>query len=102
MIADPGVDVMVSIVSLWEISVKWRVSKLKFSGTALLDDLAGEGIEPIPVLAEHIVALDSIGFHHRDPFDHLLLAQAKVEKAAIITSDGEMPLYGVPCFPAGC
>jgi PIN domain nuclease of toxin-antitoxin system len=101
MIAGPDVEILVSIVSLWEISMKWRVSKMEFSGTALLDDLADEGIEPIPVLTSHILALDAIGFHHRDPFDHLLLAQARVEDAAIITSDREMALYGVRCIPAG-
>lgn len=100
LIADPNSDIIVSIVSLWEVTMKWRVNKMEFSGRALLDDLNDEKIRPIPVLTEHILALDKLGHHHKDPFDHLILAQAAVEDATIVTSDKEMALYGIPCIQA--
>lgn len=100
LIADPGTEIIVSIVSLWEVTMKWRVNKMEFSGRVLIEDLNDEKIQPIPVLAEHVLALETLGYHHKDPFDHLILAQAIVEDAAIVTSDREMALYGVPCVQA--
>jgi PIN domain nuclease of toxin-antitoxin system len=47
------------------------------------------------------VALEILPQHHNDPFDHLLIAQAQLKKARILTSDREMALYGVLCCPAG-
>lgn len=101
LIVRPETEILVSVVSLWEISMKWRVSKFEFSGSALVDDLSNQGINPIPVRTDHVVALDALGYHHKDPFDHLLLAQAGVEGASILTSDRAMTEYGVPCIPAG-
>ncbi len=80
--------------------MKWRVGKLEYAGSAFLGDLAAEEIVPLGISIAHLLALEELGFHHKDPFDHLLLAQAKVEGAAVITSDREMRDYGVPCIPA--
>ena len=47
-----------------------------------------------------IRALDTLAFHHGDPFDHLILAQAERERLMVVTSDRQMALYGVPCIEA--
>ena len=100
LIADVRNDIMVSIVSQWEVTIKFRVGKLDERGSALWHEIEAEGFRILPITHEHLVALDELPRHHRDPFDHLLLAQTKVEGAAIITSDREMAQYGVRCFSA--
>lgn len=100
LIEDPKVTVMVSIVSLWEITIKWRIGKLEYSGTSLLGSLSDLGISLLPVTSMHLIAIDPLTFHYRDPFDHLIIAQAKAEGAEIVTSDDDMPLYSVPCISA--
>ncbi|NJS13598.1 MAG: type II toxin-antitoxin system VapC family toxin [Sphingopyxis sp.] len=99
-LADPANTVMATIVSIWEITMKWRVGKFPWPGSTYNDFLAAENIGLVRVESSHLEMLESLPYHHKDPFDHLILAQAKVESAAIITSDRELALYGVRCFPA--
>ncbi len=101
LLANPAHSIYVTVVSFWEITVKWRVGKHPLSGSIYAEFVEQQGLNLITVTGEHIMSLESLAMHHKDPFDHLILAQAKVEKAAIITSDREMTLYGVQCFPAG-
>lgn len=100
LIADADNDVLVSIVSLWEITIKWRVGKLEQSGSHFGDLLDDQRIDLLPVTADHIRALDMLAFHHGDPFDHLILAQAEKERLTVVTSDPQMALYGIPCLDA--
>ena len=93
--------VLVSMVSLWEVTMKWRVGKMGYSGSSLLNDLESQHIAPLQITDEHLIALNSVEMYHKDPFDHLIIAQAKVEGATIITSDRVFTEYGVRCFPAG-
>ena len=97
-LANPANLVLASIVSLWEISVKWRVGKLHLPGTAFAGLLSEQGVDLIGVETAHLAALEGLPLHHGDPFDHLLLAQAMVEEATILTSDREMTNYGIPCI----
>ena len=99
-IADRESEIIVSTISLWEITMKWRVGKMPYSGSTFLDDLRDEGIEPLGISIAHLLALEGLAFHHGDPFDHMILAQAKVESARILTSDRHLPQYGIPCIPA--
>jgi PIN domain nuclease of toxin-antitoxin system len=100
LIASKEFVLFVSVVSLWEVTMKWRVGKMEYAGSAFLDDLKSEYIEPLAISIEHLLTLEKLDMHHKDPFDHLIIAQAKVEGATIITSDREMTNYGVPCVPA--
>jgi PIN domain nuclease of toxin-antitoxin system len=99
MLADDRHEVMASIVSLWEIAIKWRIGKLEHQGSAFADLLAGEDIALVTIKPEHFAVLEALPTHHKDPFDHLILAQAKSEGAIIVTSDGDMAKYGIPCVP---
>lgn len=100
LIADADHDVLVSVVSLWEITIKWRVGKLGRPGSDFGELLADQRIDLLPVTVDHIRVLDALAFHHGDPFDHLILAQAETERLALVTNDRQMPLYGVPCIDA--
>jgi PIN domain nuclease of toxin-antitoxin system len=101
LIAAPSTSSVASIVSIWEITMKWRIGKYPNSGAVFLDFLADEGVDVIGITPAHLRQLELVEAHHKDPFDHLLIAQAQVEGARILTSDREMTHYGVPCFPAG-
>jgi PIN domain nuclease of toxin-antitoxin system len=101
LIANPEHIIYVSVVSLWEITMKWRIGKYPLPGSAYREFLSDERVDLMEVSAAHVEAIERLAMHHKDPFDHLLLAQAKVERASIITSDREIANYGVKCFPAG-
>ncbi len=101
LIANPESRLSTSIICLWEIAIKWRIGKLECQASFLERQLLSENIMLLGINSQHLLALEKLAFHHRDPFDHLILAQAQVEGATIITSDKVMTRYGVDCFPAG-
>jgi PIN domain nuclease of toxin-antitoxin system len=100
ILANPSNSILATAASLWEITLKWRVGKYHLPGSAFINFLSEESITLIDIHFAHIEAVEKLDTHHKDPFDHLILAQAKVEGATIITSDREMASYGVPCIPA--
>ena len=101
LLANPAHTILATVVSLWEITIKWRIGKYPLPGSVFAEFLRGENVELIGVSLAHVAAVEALEMHHRDPFDHLIIAQAKVEGASIITSDREFSEYGVRCFPAG-
>ncbi len=104
LIEDPGNDVLVSMVSLWEIAVKVRVGKLQADVREIVDHVAREGFSPLDVGVSHLLTLVELPKHHRDPFDHLLIAQAIAEDAVFVSEDRNAPRYEVrlvTCSDAG-
>jgi PIN domain nuclease of toxin-antitoxin system len=93
-IADPGNEALVSTASLWEIAIKRALGKL-----AAPDDLPvaiiGGGFVWLPVGADHAWRVHELPVHHRDPFDRLLVAQAQIEKLAVVTGDPHFGPYEV-------
>lgn len=100
IIADSANDILVSHVSIWETAIKQRIGKLHIGPSEIFPHLPEFGFAQLPLLESHLMALASIGRFHGDPFDHLLLAQAQVERAAIISADRILQSYGIPCIPA--
>lgn len=96
VIADRNNDVLYSVVSIWEILIKVRVGKLHLDWRKLTGAAGEAGFQRIDVGTDHMEALDTLPFHHGDPFDHLILAQAIAEGARIVTSDQNMMRYDVP------
>jgi PIN domain nuclease of toxin-antitoxin system len=99
MLADGRHDLMTSIVSLWELTIKWRIGKLEHQGSVFAELLEDEGITLLSIQPELFAVLENLPMSHRDPFDHMILAQAKMAGARIMTSDAAMLDYGVPCIP---
>jgi PIN domain nuclease of toxin-antitoxin system len=95
LIEDPANDVLVSIVSLWEIVVKARVGKLEADLREIVNEVGRPGFELVGVTTPHLLALAELPMHHRDPFDHLLIAQAIVEDAVFVSEDRNAPRYSV-------
>jgi PIN domain nuclease of toxin-antitoxin system len=89
MLADPQSEFYVSVASLWEIAIKWRLGKLKLSSDLELlpDVLTSSGLELIMINEHHILATVQPEPLTRDPFDRLLLAQCKVEELRLVTVD---------------
>ena len=101
LIADPANDVLVSAVSLWEIVVKARIGKLVASLDDILDAVSANGFIRLGLENTHLRALMTLPLHHRDPFDHLLLAQALAEGAMFCSDDANAGKYGVNVVSAG-
>jgi PIN domain nuclease of toxin-antitoxin system len=95
LIEDPGNDVLVSVVSLWEIVVKVRVGKLEADIGEVADTIPREGFALLDISMAHLLALARLPMHHRDPFDHLLMAQAIEEDATFISADRNASRYPV-------
>jgi PIN domain nuclease of toxin-antitoxin system len=95
LIADSGNNVLVSMVSPWEIVVKVRAGKLKADIGTTLALIERNRFALLPISPEHLLALAVLPFHHRDPFDHLLIAQAISERAALLSEDRRASQYPV-------
>ncbi len=85
----------VSIASFWEISIKISLNKLQidFKWNELETFLSENEIEILPIQLNHLQTLSTLPFHHRDPFDRLLISQCKVEDLKFITKDENVVLY---------
>lgn len=88
----------VSVASLWEIAIKISIDKLTLSEpfeTLIPEQLAKNEIELLNISVEHTALIASMPFHHRDPFDRLIAAQAKIEQMTLVSSDEVFDVYGV-------
>ena len=99
VITDPGNSVDVSVASLWELAIKQSIGKLTVDGD-LREHLSLQSFSELPVLGEHAIAVRELPIHHRDPFDRLLIAQARCEGLTIVTNDRVFAAYDVPILPA--
>ena len=95
LIEDPGNDVVVSVASLWEIVIKVRIGKLVADIEAIARSIGRQGFVVLDVATSHLLALAGLPMHHRDPFDHLLIAQAIAEDATFVTADRNASRYPV-------
>lgn len=88
---------LLSVVSLWEIQIKHQLGKLTLNKTLeeIIIDQQNNYIEILPITVTHILALDSLPMHHKDPFDRLLIAQANIEDAVLISCDSVFANYSV-------
>jgi len=88
-------ELIVSAVNVWEIAIKRSVGKLT-APEDLIERVDEAGAELLSITARHANAVADLPFHHRDPFDRLLIAQARLEGCAVITKDPAFAAYGVP------
>jgi PIN domain nuclease of toxin-antitoxin system len=89
----------VSAITVWEIALKSALRKLR-PRADLPGELARVPFTQLPLTWEHGLAAGALPFHHRDPFDRLLIAQASVEGLTIVTRDPAFAAYGIPILPA--
>ena len=97
-IADPDNDCLLSLASCWEMAIKQSLGKLKLPGAIerfIPEQLAINGFRQLAIDFRHVARVASLPFHHRDPFDRLLAAQAVEERCAIVSADAIFRRYGV-------
>ena len=94
-LTDGGNEVLLSAAVVWEVSIKRALGKLDvpddFAGTLL-----GAGAVGLPVTLAHASAVAGLPSHHRDPVDRMLIAQARLENAVLVSHDEALRAYGVP------
>lgn len=90
---DPQNSVYLSVVSIWEMVLKRAKGKLKT--TVDLNDIKSRGFITLPIEASHVLGIEKLSKHHADPFDRLLIAQAKIENLTLITADQKIAKYKI-------
>ena len=87
-------EVIVSIASIWEISIKSSIGKLT-TRSCVAEDLIATGFQILPITARHAEAVRALPLIHKDPFDRMLIAQARHEGLTILTADVHFSSYEV-------
>ncbi len=93
---DENNRLFLSDASIREMQIKIQLGKIKLKlpiRDLIESQQRDNEIEILPIATEHILALDNLPFHHKDPFDRLLIAQSIAENFTIITVDSEFPAY---------
>jgi PIN domain nuclease of toxin-antitoxin system len=96
LMSDGANELRVSAASIWEIAIKRGLGRLEAPDDlpAVIED---EGFAFLPVGPDHAWEAGRLPDHHRDPFDRVLVAQARVEALTLLTADEQLRAYGVPC-----
>lgn len=100
LIRNPSNEVHVSAVSAWEIEIKRALGKLFFDGE-VGDAVRVEGFVPLPIDFHHTAELGRLPPIHQDPFDRLLISQARFEQLQILTVDKAILKYPVNALDCG-
>lgn len=97
-IANPENECLLSLASVWEIAIKSSLGKLKLDRSLdqfIPEQLSANGFNPLGISFRHIVLVNTMPFHHKDPFDRLLIAQAQEERVPIVSADPVFREYGI-------
>ncbi len=95
---EAGQPLFVSAASAWEIITKWRSGKQPEFGplaSSFAAILAAQGFKELPISVAHAVHAANLPFHHKDPFDRIIIGQALLEGLPVVTSDSAFDPYGV-------
>jgi len=97
LIKNLQIKCFVSVASVWEIAIKLSLGKLDINGgfDEISKIMRRYDIELLPITFEHIQKLLTLDFHHRDPFDRIIISQGLVEKLTVVTKDENFPKYNV-------
>jgi PIN domain nuclease of toxin-antitoxin system len=91
-------DLWLSVASIWEIIIKTKAGKLPLpspTGPYIIGELGNNRIKVLPIALDHVLRIESLTVHHRDPFDRLLIAQSIEEKLPLISADPIFERYPV-------
>jgi len=95
-ISNSGNTVFLSAASLWELQIKIQINKFQFTDPLEIvvnEQIKINGFRILPVTFAHVLELEKLPFHHKDPFDRLLIAQANAEKMILVSSDKIFSAY---------
>lgn len=94
LLTDPRNEVILSAVVVWEVAIKRSLGKLD-APDGFADTLIDAGADPLTISIDHARAVRTLPWHHRDPFDRLLVVQAQHEQVSIVSGDERLADYGV-------
>jgi PIN domain nuclease of toxin-antitoxin system len=97
LLACPLSDINVSVISLWEIAIKTSNGRTDFPGgvNAFIDYIKNSGVTLVNIKDEYTKVVETLPFIHKEPFDRMLIATAKVEDMTLITADEKIHQYNV-------
>jgi PIN domain nuclease of toxin-antitoxin system len=98
LLQDAEVELLLSAVSTWEIAVKYAIGRLPLPeppSSYVPDRIRSTGVTTLPVSISHTLAVAELPHHHRDPFDRLLIVQARTLGVPIVTADAQLTVYDV-------
>jgi PIN domain nuclease of toxin-antitoxin system len=98
LLQDPSHDRLVSAASLWEIAIKFSLGRLPLSLPYRLwmdMAIADLGLILLPITLDHAERQASLPWHHRDPFDRLIVAQTQFEGLPVVSADAKLDIYGI-------
>lgn len=101
---DPGSDLYLSAAAVWELAIKSVAGKVKYSGSPSVQipiHIERSGVYPLALTVDHAIAAADLPMHHRDPFDRMMVAQARAEEMTLVTADRRLAAYGVPILDVG-
>lgn len=99
LVVDPDNHVYVSAASAWEIAIKLSLGRLQVPANLTIwlpVELQASRFTPLSIELHHAFAVEHLPWHHRDPFDRLLLAQATAEGLTLVTGDRQFASYHAP------
>ena len=96
LVSSRDVEASFSLATLWEVAIKTSLNKpgFKVDSSSLRNGLLDQGFKQVDIRPEHLAVVARLPWHHRDPFDRLLVAQALVEGFTLLTSDRLLARYG--------
>ena len=98
LFADSSNSLLLSVVGIWEMQIKSQLGKLRLNlplRELIESQQQTNGLQILVVALEHVLALENLPAHHKDPFDRLLIAQAVVEGAFLVSMDSAFTAYTV-------
>lgn len=97
LIDDSDNEIFISIASLWEMAIKISIGKLKVAGVLqqMIEELFVRNIKILPINPSHVLKVETLPFHHKDPFDRIIVAQCLVENLTAISVDEILDEYHV-------
>jgi PIN domain nuclease of toxin-antitoxin system len=97
-ISNPDNECLLSLASCWEMAIKLSLGKLRLPSAIerfIPEQLAANAIRQLAIDFRHVARVGALPFHHRDPFDRLLAAQALEERCGVVSADPMFQRYGV-------
>ena len=95
---DPKINLFFSVVSLWEICIKKSLGKISLKTgwfQTVQEEVKTNAIQWLPIEIQHCAEVAELPFHHRDPFDRMLIAQSMVEDMQLLSRDSRLSAYAI-------
>ncbi len=94
IIENPANDILISAVNTWEIAFKKSMGRIQIDMNELLKSIKSSGLGVLDIKVNHTCQISNLPYHHKNPFDRMLIAQSIVEPMRLLTHDDTLIQYG--------